>query len=192
MHRIDALLPRSLVSRVMLLYTAALALLVTTGFGVFLAYAAKAMLEDAEVGAQAMSALLSPAVADAAVIGDYDTIKRTLDRAIAHPMFKSAAFIDLKGGRIEVVRQDHPDPTPPDWMVRLVATQEAPLNAPITVGGRDYGITRLTIWSEHVAAEIWQVMRLAMLLASVGVLAGIALVWWPLRRWLGSWTACRT
>lgn len=185
MHRIDALLPRSLVARVMLVYTAALTLLVTSGFGVFLAYAFKATLDDAEAGAQAMSALLSPAVADSAIVGDYDTIKRTLDRAITHPLFERAAFIDLKGGRIEVVRQDRPDPTPPDWLVHHVAARQAPVNATITVGGRDYGITRLTVWSERVAADIWQVMRLALLLAVAGILAGIALVWWPLKRWLG-------
>lgn len=185
MPRLDALLPRSLVGRVMLLYTAALALLVASGFGILLAHAFKTTLEDAETGARAMSALLSPAVADSAVIGDYDTIKRTLDRAIAHPLFERAAFIDLKGGRLEVVRQDHPDPTPPEWLVRYVAAQQAPVNETINVGGRDYGITRLTIWNERVAADIWQVMRLAMLLAGTGILAGVALVWWPLRRWLG-------
>ncbi len=185
MHRIDALLPRSLVARVMLVYTAALSLLVASAAGVFLAYAFKTSLDDAETGAQAMSALLSPAVADSAIVGDYDTIKRTLDGAITHPLFERAAFIDLKGGRIEVVRQDRPDPTPPGWLVRHVASRQAPVNATITVGGRDYGVTRLTVWSERVAADLWQVMRLALLLAVAGILAGIALVWWPLRRWLG-------
>ncbi|MCY4745974.1 ATP-binding protein [Pelomonas sp. UHG3] len=185
MSRLDALLPRSLLSRVMLLYSTVLVLLVTAGVGVFLTHATRAMLEDAEAGAQAMSALLTPAVADSAVIGDYDTIKRTLDRAIDHPLFERSAFIDLKGGRIEVVRQDHPSTRPPEWLVRQVAAQQEPINTPITVGGRDYGITRLTIWSERVAADIWQVMRLGLLLATTGILAGIGFVWWPLRRWLG-------
>ncbi|MFG6464361.1 ATP-binding protein [Roseateles sp. DXS20W] len=185
MSRIDALLPRSLVSRVMLVYTVALTLLVVTGVGVFLAYTFRATLDDADSGAQAMSALLSPAVADSAVVGDYDTIRRTLERVITHPLFERAAFIDLKGGRIEVVRQDRPDPTPPDWLVRHVESRQSPVNATINVGGRDYGITRLSVWSDRVAADIWQVMRLALLLAALGVLAGLALVWWPLKRWLG-------
>lgn len=185
MPRLNVLLPRSLLSRVVLLYLAALALVVTAGSGIFVAQAAGAMLDDAEVGAEAMSALLAPAIADAAVIGDYDTIKRTLDRAIAHPLFASATFIDLKGGRIEVTRQDHPTPTPPAWLVRRVAAQQSAVNATINVGGHDYGVTRLTVWSERVAADIWQMMRLAGLLATLGVLAGAALVWWPLRRWLG-------
>ncbi len=185
MPRIHALLPRSLLRRVMLLYTAALALLVVSGFTVFLGYAASAMLEDAEGDAQAMMALLSPAVADAAVIGDYDTIHRTLDRTIAHPLFRGAAFIDVKGGRIEVVRRGHPRTVPPGWLTRLVATQEAPLSTPISVGGRHYGDVHLTIWSERVAAEIWEVAQLTAALASIGLVAGVALVWWPLRRWLG-------
>ncbi|MFG6459006.1 sensor histidine kinase [Roseateles sp. BYS96W] len=185
MPRIHALLPRSLLRRVMLLYAAALALLVVSGFAVFLSYAASAMLEDAEGDAQAMMALLSPAVADAAVIGDYDTIQRTLDRTIAHPLFRGAAFIDLKGGRIEVARRGHPTPVPPGWLTRLVATQEAPLSVPINVGGRHYGDVHLAIWSERVAAEIWEVAQLTAVLASIGIVAGVSLVWWPLRRWLG-------
>ncbi|MBL8278985.1 MAG: PAS domain-containing protein [Pelomonas sp.] len=185
MPRLAALLPRSLLSRVMLLYVAALVLLVTLGFGAFLTYEVRSTLDDAEVGSHAMSALLAPAVSEAAVIGDYDTIKRTLDRAIAHPLFERAAFIDLKGARIEVVRQDHPSPTPPQWLVKRVAADLDVINTPIVVGGRDYGITRLHVWSERIAADIWQVMRLGLALAGFGLLAGAALVWWPLRRWLG-------
>lgn len=185
MLRFAALLPRSLLSRVMLLYGAALVVLVLSGLGAFLAYEARSTLDDAEVGSQAMSALLSPAVSDAAVIGDYDTIKRTLDRTIAHPLFERAAFIDLKGARIEVTRQDHPSPTPPRWLVDRVARELDVINTPIVVGGRDYGITRLHVWSERIAADIWQVMRLGLLLALLGLVAGAMLVWWPLRRWLG-------
>ncbi|RZL40270.1 MAG: PAS domain-containing protein [Rubrivivax sp.] len=185
MARLAALLPRSLLSRVMLLYVAALVLLIALGFGAFLAYAVRSTLDDADVGSQAISALLAPAVSEAAVIGDYDTIKRTLDRAIAHPLFQRAAFIDLKGARIEVARQDRPSPTPPDWLVRRVAAELDAVSAPIVVGGRDYGITRLHIWSERIAADIWQVLRLGLLVAVVGLLAGAAMVWWPLRSWLG-------
>lgn len=185
MPRLAALLPRSLLSRVMLLYLAALVLLVSLGFGAFLTYEIRSTLEDAEVGSQAMSALLAPAVSESAVIGDYDTIKRTLDRAIAHPLFERATFIDLKGSRIEVTRQDHPSPTPPAWLVRRVGAELDAVNTPIVVGGRDYGITRLHVWSERIAADIWQVMRLGLLLALFGLMAGAALVWWPLRSWLG-------
>jgi len=185
MHRIQALLPRSLLRRVMLLYTAALALLVVSGFAVFLSYAASAMLEDAEGDAQAMMALLSPAVGDAAVIGDYDTIQRTLDRTIRHPLFRSAAFVDRAGARLEVARRDHPTPVPPAWLTRLVATREMPLSTSINIGGRRYGEVHLTIWSERVAAEIWEVAQLTAVLASIGMVAGVSLVGWPLRRWLG-------
>lgn len=185
MPRFVPLLPRSLLSRVMLLYVAALLLLITVGLGAFLTYEVRSTLDDAEVGSQALSSMLAPAVSDAAVIGDYDTIKRTLDRTIAHPLFERAAFIDLKGARIEVVRQDHPSPTPPRWLVNRVAAELDVINTPIVVGGRDYGITRLHVWSERVAADIWQVVRMGLVLALLGLVAGAALVWWPLRRWLG-------
>ncbi|MFG6485419.1 ATP-binding protein [Roseateles sp. BYS78W] len=185
MSRFTALLPRSLVRRVLLLYVASLALLVTVAFAVFIVYEFGSTLDDAEADSQAMLATLAPVVADAAVIGDYDTIKRTLDRAIAHPLFERATFIDLKGGRLEVIRQDHPDISPPAWLVKRIAAQLEPVNAPINVGGRDYGVTRLTLWNERLAADIWQATRVALLFAVVGTLGGGVLVGWPLRRWLG-------
>ena len=191
-HRLDALLPRSLLSRVMLLYVAALLLLVALGFGAFLSYEIRSTLDDAEAGSRAMSDLLTPAVSESAVIGDYDTIKRTLDRVIAHPLFERAAFIDLKGARLEVARQDRPSPAPPAWLVRRVAAQLDTINAPIVVGGRDYGITRLQPWSERIAADIWQVLHLGLALAVLGLAAGAALVWWPLRRALGQLDRVRT
>ena len=168
MVALKALLPRSLLSRVMLLYMAALTLLVALALGIFLAYEFNSSLEEAESDSQAMLAILAPAVADSAVIGDYDTIKRTLDNAIGHPLFERAAFIDIKGGRIEVVRQDHPSPTPPAWLVQRVAGELPATNAMISVGGRDYGITRLTVWSERIAADLWQGMRLALAFAIDG------------------------
>lgn len=176
----------------MLLYLAALLLLVTLGFGAFLAYEIRSTLDDAESGSQAMSALLSPAISESAVIGDYDTIKRTLDRVIAHPLFERAAFIDMKGARIEVARRDRPSPTPPDWLVRRLDAELDAVNAPIVVGGRDYGITRLQPWSERIAADVWQVLRIGLGLSTLGLLAGAALVWWPLRRALGQLDRVRT
>lgn len=185
MSRFAALLPRSLVSRVMLIYMAALALLVSVGLVIFIIYEFNSTLEDTEADSQAMLAMLVPMMADSAVIGDYDTIKRTLDHAIAHPLFERAAFIDLKGARLEVVRQDHPDATPPRWLVARIAAHLQPVNAPIHVGGRDYGVTRLTLWNERIAADMWQATRVALLFALFGTLGGGALVAWPLRRWLG-------
>jgi signal transduction histidine kinase len=182
---LQRLLPRSLLGRVMLLYSATLVLLVALGCGAFLAYEVRSKLDDAEQGAMAMSALVGPAVSEAAVIGDYDTIKRTLERSIEHPLFEGAAFIDLKGARLEVRRQDRPDPVPPRWLAQRVADRLDVVNSNIIVGGRDYGITRLTVWSERIAADIWQVMRLSAVLALAGVVLGAGLVWWPLKRWLG-------
>ncbi|MFX8164812.1 hypothetical protein ABTL04_21020, partial [Acinetobacter baumannii] len=76
MSRFAALLPRSLVSRVMLIYMAALALLVSVGLVIFIIYEFNSTLEDTEADSQAMLAMLVPMMADSAVIGDYDTIKR--------------------------------------------------------------------------------------------------------------------
>ena len=119
------------------------------------------------------------------MIGDYDTIQRTLERVIGHPQFERATFIDLKGAKLEVERHDHASPAPPAWLARWVAARLDVVNTPINVGGRDYGIIRLTLFSERTAADIWQVLRATIAVALVGLLGGVAMVWWPLRRWLG-------
>lgn len=184
-RRVQQLLPRSLLGRVMLLYSATLVLLVLLGCGAFLTYEVRSKLDDAEQAAMALSSLVGAAVSEAAVIGDYDTIKRTLERSIDHPLFEAAAFIDLKGTRLAVSRHDRPDPIPPGWLTQRVAAEIDVVNTNLLVGGRDYGITRLTVWSERIAADIWRVMRLAVLLAVAGIVLGAGLVWWPLKRWLG-------
>jgi len=185
MTRALLVLPRSLLGRMMLLYTAALALVIALGSAAFIAHKTNASVEEAEQGAQTLSLLLAPAVAEAAVIGDYDTIQRTLERVIGHPQFERAAFIDLKGAKLVVERHDHASPEPPAWLARWVAARLDEVNTPINVGGRDYGIIRLTLFSERTAADIWQVLRATVAVALVGLLGGVAMVWWPLRRWLG-------
>jgi hypothetical protein len=39
-------------------------------------------------------------IADSAVIGDYDTIRRTLEKSTLRSQFAAATFIDIGGGRL--------------------------------------------------------------------------------------------
>lgn len=178
--------PQSLLTRVLLLYATALLLVVSLGFGAFASHKAHTLVEDADSQVSALVNLMVPAVTEAAVIGDYDTIKRQIERSLDHPMLREGAFIDLKGARIQAHRQIPPLGWSPGWLRQRVSEQLGDVNATINVGGRDYGVLRLRLWHERIASEIWREAMLALGLALLGLLMGVGLVWWPLRRWLGN------
>ena len=91
-------LPRSLVGRVFALYTVTLLAFVLGGLGLFYSYQFSVELEEAQLRADTLSGVIMPTISDSAVIGDYDTIRRTLESALLHSSFSVASFIDLKGG----------------------------------------------------------------------------------------------
>ncbi|MDT9001711.1 ATP-binding protein [Paucibacter sp. APW11] len=184
--RLRALLPQSLVARVFLLYSAAMLLFFGLGFGAFVYYTATSSIEEAGDEINTMSSMVSPAVAESAVIGDYDTIKRLIERAIEHPALRGGAFIDLKGGRISAERQQPPGLAAPAWLHQLVLNRLDDVNTTIAVGGKDYGVLRFTLWTERIAADIWRQALIALSLALLSLLSGVVLVWFPLKRWLGN------
>ena len=184
--RLGALLPQSLVARVFLLHSAAMLLFVGLGFGGFVWYTTRSSMDQAVGEVDTLGRLISPAVGESAVIGDYDTIKRLLERTVDHPALDSAQFIDLKSARIDVRRQEHPGMGAPAWLLRRLDGELVDANLPITVGGRDYGVLRLSFWTERVATEIWRQTLLALALALSALASGVVLVWFPLKRWLGN------
>ncbi|HLO92798.1 MAG TPA: PAS domain S-box protein, partial [Burkholderiaceae bacterium] len=184
--RLGALLPQSLVARVFLLHSAAMMLFVGLGFGGFIWYTARSSMDQAVIEVDTLGAVISPSVGESAVIGDYDTIKRQLERAVDHPALDRAQFIDMKGALIDVRRQPHPGLGAPAWLRRLVDEELVDANLPISVGGRDYGVLRLSFHSRRVASEIWRQALLSLALALSALASGVVLVWFPLKRWLGN------
>lgn len=184
--RLGALLPQSLVARVFLLHSAAMLLFVGLGFGGFVWYTTRTSMDQAIAEVDTLGSLISPAVGESAVIGDYDTIKRLLERAIDHPALDKAQFIDMKGALIDVRRQEHPGIGAPDWLLHRLENELVDANVPIGVGGRDYGVLRLSFHTQRVAGEIWRQGLLALALALTALGSGVVLVWFPLKRWLGN------
>ena len=86
-------LPSSLVGRVFLLYSVALLAFVFISFVAFSNFQYRSALEEAQDSANMMVGVVAHVVTDSAVIGDYDTIQRTLDMAIPGSRFASAKFI---------------------------------------------------------------------------------------------------
>ncbi len=178
-------LPRSLVGRVYALYTVTLVGFVLAGLAVFYQYQFSADLEEAQTRTEGLSAVLMPTISDSAVIGDYDTIRRTLERAVAHSAFSSATFIDLRGGVVRAPNDAPPDVVPPRWLLKAVSERLYDVNVTVNVGGRDYGVLRLSLAPERIAGRLWQQTRIALALAIGSVVGGLVLIRFPLVRWLG-------
>jgi PAS domain S-box-containing protein len=186
MAHVLRLLPRSLVGRVFALYTVVLLTFVVSGLAAFYRYQFTVEVEDSQERAEALTAMLQPSVSDSAVIGDYDTIHRMLERALHQSAFASAAFIDLRGGVVQAENQRKPDVVPPVLLTAAFAQRLYDSNQPISVGGRDYGVLRLRFAHERIAGGLWEQTRMALALGLAAVVAGLVLIRFPLVHWLGN------
>jgi len=185
MSLLARLLPRSLAGRVFALYSLALIGFVAAGLGLFYRYQFTLELENTQEHADSLMEVAMPTIADSAVIGDYDTIRRTLERAIHRSNFASAAFIDVNGGMVQAVSEQQPEVVPPRWLQELIAQRLYDANLPISVGGRDYGVLRLRFAADRIAGGLWRQARYALALALCSLVGGLVLIRVPLMHWLG-------
>ncbi|CAK0772645.1 two-component system, sensor histidine kinase [Gammaproteobacteria bacterium] len=186
MPLLDRLLPESLVTRVYALYSITWLIFISVGIALFYQNQFYQDIEDAQQSAVMLIEVVAQTVSDSAVIGDYDTIQRILNSAILRSHFNSALFIDLSGGIIKSVNTSVERDLSPRWLLKRVAEQLYDVNRNISVGGRDYGILRLTFDAESIAAGLWQVVKMALALGVASFAGGLLLIWFPLRRWLGN------
>lgn len=192
MNGLTRILPQSLIGRVYALYSLALLLFVGSSLALFFNYQYATVIEDAQQSAIMLIEVTAQTVSDSAVIGDYDTIQRTLDKAILRSPFKSAKFIDLKGGMIKSQNPSPGSALAPNWLHDSLADQLYEINRTITVGGKDYGVLRLVFDTEMIADGIWRLIRAVMAMALLGLMGGLMLIWFPLKRWLGTLERVRT
>ena len=191
MRILEWLLPRTLQGRVFSLYAVALLSFVGIGEALFYRYQFTFAIEDQQQVAEMMMNVIAPSIGDSAVIGDYDTITKTLDRAIAGSRFSQALFIDTVGGRLVSQNPMQVDWVPPTWLRNWVRAQLFDVNLNIEVGGKDYGVLRLTFADEQVASQLWRVAVMSAFISILGLLAGVLLIRIPLRRWLGNFDRVR-
>jgi signal transduction histidine kinase/ActR/RegA family two-component response regulator len=180
------LLPQSLIARVYALYSATLLLFVGGSLALFLQYQYNAAVEEAQQSATMLVEVVAQTVSDSAVIGDYDTIQRTLDKSVLRSQFESARFIDLAGGVIKSQNPPAAKARAPAWLKELIAEQLYEVNRTLSAGGKDYGVLRLAFAVDTVADGLWQLIKAALGLALSGVVGGLLLIWFPLKRWLGT------
>ena len=186
-HRIaTALIPRSLSNRVFLLYSVTLLALILAGLGLFLRYQFIRGVEDTQLSAVMLIELAQSAVADSVVIGDYDTLKKTLNKAVQGSTFSQAKFIGLSGGTIEVKDLSIEKQTAPAWLTKWTAHQFDDVNRVVQVGGKDYGVLRLQFDTNSVAERLWSLLIYFGTAAVASLLLGLAVIRYALSRWLGN------
>ena len=177
-------LPRSLLGRVFALYAFTLMVMALVGLGIFLAAQVSRQVEDTQRDADALLAMAAPVVADAAVIGDYDAIKRQLETLARHSTVSVVAFADSKGGRLQS-RDDALASPVPSALVRWFALRLGEPTRAVLAGGTSYGELRLTPAAHVIAGQVWQQAWAALALALAAVGGGMLLIRRPLVRWLG-------
>jgi PAS domain S-box-containing protein len=186
------LLPRTLVWRVFSLYLASLTISIVAALALFLNYQFSQQVEDAAHAGEMMMNVAGHTVADSAVIGDYDTISKTLGQAIAGSTFAAAKFVDTNGGTVVATNPAKGAVHPPAWLTDLIQQRVRNINHVINVGGMHYGVLRLEFAAAELADELWQIGLAALKFAVSALAAGVILIWIPLNRWLGNFDRIRS
>ncbi|MCS0627785.1 EAL domain-containing protein [Telluria mixta] len=183
LQRIPAL-PRSLVGRVFTVFSLTLLLSMGTGLGLFYRYQFLQHIEETQDTALTLVEVATQTIEDSVVIGDYDTVKRTLGKMLFQSPFKRAEFIDVGGG---ILRVDAPRVTrrlAPRWLTQRIADKLYDVNRIANVGGKDYGVVRLQFDEEKLAAQLWSLVLETAGVAFVVFVASVALMRTLVRRWL--------
>ncbi|MFN4329894.1 MAG: ATP-binding protein [Limnobacter sp.] len=179
-------LPEHLVTRVYVLYTATLMFFVALTFGLFYTYQYHSLIDEAQDSANMLIEVMASTVTDSAVIGDYDTIQRTLNQAIVGSRFAGAKFIDLSGAVVQSANSNITKTDGPNWLKRQVQNQLYEVNRTISAGGVDYGVLRLAFDVEVITQGFWELIQASVGLALMAALGGFFIIRFPLKRWLTS------
>lgn len=182
---LSRLIPRSLVARVYALFTFTLSGFVLAGLALFSRYQLSDVLDDEQLRGDALANILAPVVTDSAVVGDYDSIRHMLTSAVQHSQLLTARFIDTQGHVIGAEERNSPAGDPPQVLSRMVQARLYDVNLPLSAGGHDYGLLRLSFDTQSIAGHLWVEIRAALLCALVAIASGLLVIRYLLGRWLG-------
>lgn len=184
-NELGRVLPASLGARIVSLYLLTMFIFVSVGIAGFYQFQFVRHVEEAQETAQLVVEVMSGTISDSAVIGDYDTIDRTIRAAVRRPQFESGEFI-VPGGvaRIRMSNPTYPRLQAPVWLKKRVAGMLYDVNQPITVGSVDYGLVRMTLSPDAIAGSFWEILRFAVVLGFGSLIGGILLIGYPLSRWV--------
>ena len=178
--------PRSLAGRVFAVFSMTMLLFLGIGLGLFYRYQFLQHIDETQDAAMTLIEVAAQNIEDSAVIGDYDTVQRTLGKMLFQSPFKSAAFIDVAGGTLRVQAPKFERVPAPGWLTRLIASKLYEVNRVANVGGRDYGVIRLEFDAEKIASQLWSLVIETATFAVVAFVLGVALLRTLLKRWLSN------
>ncbi|RYF75805.1 MAG: bifunctional diguanylate cyclase/phosphodiesterase [Comamonadaceae bacterium] len=177
------LLPRSLLNRVFLLYAVVLSIMMFGGLGLSLRGQLTREIEDANDTANMVIEITAQAVADAAVVNDLEAISRTLAAGVNRTPFGSARYLEVDGHELRFDAPPHRSIAPPALRA-LVAERLSDVNRVVEVGGRDYGVLRLSFSVDGVADYLWATLFNTLLFAGSALAVGLIVTRALLSRWL--------
>jgi diguanylate cyclase (GGDEF)-like protein/PAS domain S-box-containing protein len=179
------LLPRSLVGRVFALFAVSMLVFGGVGMGTFYRHQYLRHIEETQDAANTLVEVAAQAVEDSALIGDYDTVKRTLSSMMVQSPFSSAVFIDMSGGAIRVDAPPDASLAPaPAWLLEHIARELYDVNRVVAAGGKDYGVLRLQFDERRLASQLWLLLLQSAGLAAVMLAISLAVARALLARWL--------
>jgi signal transduction histidine kinase/DNA-binding NarL/FixJ family response regulator len=177
---------QSLIARVFILYSLVLLLFVGGSLALLYQHQYQEIVEETQRSATMLVEVAAHTVADSAVIGDYDTIQRILEKSVMRSQFEKAEYIDLKGAVVKSENKPSLASLAPEWFRQKLVDKLYDVNRSISVGGIDYGVLRLAFATDAVAEDLWRLLLKAVTLALGSLLGGLLLIWFPLKRWLGT------
>jgi diguanylate cyclase (GGDEF)-like protein len=181
-----SLLPRSLVGRVFAVFSLTMLLFLGTGMGLFYRYQFLQHIEETQDAALTLIEVAAQNIEDSVVIGDYDTVKRTLGKLLFQSPLMSAAFIDVAGGTLRVQAPKTDRAPAPRWLSALIDSKLYEVNRVASIGGRDYGVIRLAFDADKIASQLWALVVETATFALVAFALGLALMQTLLKRWLAN------
>jgi HAMP domain-containing protein len=181
-----SLLPRSLAGRVFAVFSLTMMLFLGTGLGLFYRYQFLQHVDETQDAALTLVEVAAQNIEDSVVIGDYDTVQRTLGKMLFQSPFQSAAFIDVGGSTLRVQAPRAERAPAPAWLSRLIASKLYEVNRVASVGGRDYGVIRLEFDADKVASQLWALVVETATFALIAFAVGLVLMRTLLKRWLAS------
>jgi len=186
MRLLIPLLPRSLAGRIFAVFALTMLVFMGAGLGLFYRYQFLQHIEDTQDSALSLVEVATQTIEDSVVIGDYDTVQRTLNKMLFQSPFKRAEFLDVSGGVLRVQAPPVTRAPAPGWLADLIAAKLYDVNRIANVGGKDYGVVRLSFDERKIAAQLWTLVVETASLAAILFVVALGLMRTLLRRWLAN------
>jgi len=155
-----------------LLVTASFALLAAGSAMLLFSARQEARDAQADLAVQLAGELetLPAMLSEVAVLGDFSSLRQSLDHFVARPYIVRAEYLDHSGSRLtsedRVVHKQAPD-----WFSSAMGFDDISGSAQISIGGRTYGEVKLRLSSRMHAERAWSRLghHLAILLLAVSL-----------------------